>query len=214
MVVPFLVHYVFHRYLFCMFAIVLTMVGLTVFSIQQRYTLHTELIETCPIYKEVGCPSFYLNIWPSWHMSHFPTSGKRSGYEKYFTFLINIKNNSANIIVSGNFSACPQHPEHNGAHTPSNAAVILCYSAIPAVVMWECCLYVASFSRKARKLGFCLNLLLLFMEETNKIFLKDFIYLIFREGKGGRKRRRETSMCGCLSRAPYWEPGLQPRHVP
>ena len=30
-------------------------------------------------------------------------------------------------------------------------------------------------------------------------FLKDFIYLFFREGKGGRKRGRETSMCGCLS---------------
>ena len=37
----------------------------------------------------------------------------------------------------------------------------------------------------------------------------------FREGgKGGRKSGRETSMCGCLSRAPYWGPGPQPRHVP
>ena len=47
-------------------------------------------------------------------------------------------------------------------------------------------------------------------------FLKRFIYLLtFRtEGKGGRKRRRETSMCGCLSRAPNWGPGSQPRHVP
>ena len=42
---------------------------------------------------------------------------------------------------------------------------------------------------------------------------QDFIYLfIFREGKGGRKR--ETSMCGCLSSDPYREPVLQPRHVP
>ena len=44
------------------------------------------------------------------------------------------------------------------------------------------------------------------------IFFKDFIY--FREGRGGRKRGRETSMCGCLSHAPYWGPGRQPRHVP
>ena len=27
---------------------------------------------------------------------------------------------------------------------------------------------------------------------------KDFIYFILREGKGGRKRGRETPMCGCL----------------
>ena len=44
------------------------------------------------------------------------------------------------------------------------------------------------------------------------INFKNFIY--FRERKGGRKRGRETSMWGCLSRAPYWESGLQPRHVP
>ena len=45
-------------------------------------------------------------------------------------------------------------------------------------------------------------------------FLKIFYLFIFREGKGGRKRRRETSMSGCLSSAPYWVPGPQPRHVP
>ena len=33
-------------------------------------------------------------------------------------------------------------------------------------------------------------------------FLKDFIYLFFREGKGGRKRRGETSMCDCLLHTP------------
>ena len=33
-------------------------------------------------------------------------------------------------------------------------------------------------------------------------------------GKGGRKRWRETSMCGCLSHTPFRWPGLQPRHVP
>ena len=29
----------------------------------------------------------------------------------------------------------------------------------------------------------------------------------------GRKRERETSMCGCLSCVPHQEPGPQPRHV-
>ena len=41
-------------------------------------------------------------------------------------------------------------------------------------------------------------------------FYKDFIY---REEKGGRKRGRETSMCGCLSCALY-QTGPQPKHVP
>ena len=44
-------------------------------------------------------------------------------------------------------------------------------------------------------------------------FCKDFIYFIFREGEE-REKGRETSMCGCLSRAPNQGPGLQPRHVP
>ena len=43
-------------------------------------------------------------------------------------------------------------------------------------------------------------------------FIKCFIYL-FLEQKGGRKRWRETSVCSCLSCAPYWRPGPQPRHV-
>ena len=44
---------------------------------------------------------------------------------------------------------------------------------------------------------------------------KDFIYLfILERGEGGRKRGRETSMCGCLSCAPYWGCGPQPSHVP
>ena len=30
-----------------------------------------------------------------------------------------------------------------------------------------------------------------------------FLKFIFREGKGGEKRGRETSMCGCLSHATY-----------
>ena len=44
------------------------------------------------------------------------------------------------------------------------------------------------------------------------IFLK--ILFIFRERKRGRKRGRETSVCGCLLRPHYWGPGPQPRHVP
>ena len=40
----------------------------------------------------------------------------------------------------------------------------------------------------------------------NPFFSK--ILLIFREGKGGRKRGRETSM-GCLLHIPTWGPGLQ-----
>ena len=34
------------------------------------------------------------------------------------------------------------------------------------------------------------------------IFKKDFIYLFQTEGKGRKKRGRETSVCGCLSHAP------------
>ena len=46
------------------------------------------------------------------------------------------------------------------------------------------------------------------------LFIYLFIYLfIFREGEG-REKERETSVCGCLSDAPYWEPGLQPKYVP
>ena len=40
------------------------------------------------------------------------------------------------------------------------------------------------------------------------------ILCIYFQRKGERKRGTETSMCGCLSRTPYWGPGPQPRHVP
>ena len=39
-----------------------------------------------------------------------------------------------------------------------------------------------------------------------------FNFILFLERGGGRER--ETSVCGCLSHAPKWGPGLQPRHVP
>ena len=51
--------------------------------------------------------------------------------------------------------------------------------------------------------------------KTQDRFLKKILFIYFeREGKGSRKRGRETCMCGCLSHAPQWGPGLQPRHVP
>ena len=47
------------------------------------------------------------------------------------------------------------------------------------------------------------------------IYLLKILFTYFeREGKGGRKRGRETETCGCLSHTPHQEPGLQPRHVP
>ena len=58
--------------------------------------------------------------------------------------------------------------------------------------------------------------LLLVMNENTYLltlcFKRSYLF-IFREGEG-RKGRKETSMCGCLSCAPYRGPGLQPRHVP
>ena len=49
---------------------------------------------------------------------------------------------------------------------------------------------------------------------TYLFFLK-IVFVYFKtEREGRRKRGRETSLCGCLSHAPYWGPGPQPRHVP
>ena len=44
-------------------------------------------------------------------------------------------------------------------------------------------------------------------------FLKILFILVLERGEG-KARGWETSMCGCLLHAPYWGPGLQPRHVP
>ena len=41
-----------------------------------------------------------------------------------------------------------------------------------------------------------------------------FFFLRERERKGGRKRGREASMCGCLSCASHWGSGHQTRHMP
>ena len=46
---------------------------------------------------------------------------------------------------------------------------------------------------------------------VSHIFLKDFFYFLERGREG--ERGRETSI-GCLSYAPSWASGLQPRHVP
>ena len=43
------------------------------------------------------------------------------------------------------------------------------------------------------------------------LFLRFYLFLDRGEG---REKERETLMCGCLSSAPYWGPGLQPRNVP
>ena len=50
--------------------------------------------------------------------------------------------------------------------------------------------------------------------EDKDFFLKKCYLFIFTGEKGGRKRERETSMCGCFLHSPYWGPGPQPRHVP
>ena len=47
------------------------------------------------------------------------------------------------------------------------------------------------------------------------LIFKKILFIYF-EGKGkrGRKRERETSLCGCFSYTPYWGPGPQPRMCP
>ena len=46
------------------------------------------------------------------------------------------------------------------------------------------------------------------------VFFFKNLFFYFREGNGGRKRGRETSMCGCFLCTPYWGPAPQLRHVP
>ena len=51
-------------------------------------------------------------------------------------------------------------------------------------------------------------------------FFKDLIYLILERGEGRGKKERDKHQCvrdtltSCLSHAPNWGPGPQPRHVP
>ena len=46
------------------------------------------------------------------------------------------------------------------------------------------------------------------------LFFLKILFICFLERGEGRKRGRETSMCGCLLCTPYWGPGRQPRPVP
>ena len=70
---------------------------------------------------------------------------------------------------------------------------------VPSSNTWSFGLHSPSVSKQI------LSDIIIFKE----LFLLKILFIL-REGKGGR----ETSMCGCLSQAPYWGPGLQPRHVP
>ena len=45
------------------------------------------------------------------------------------------------------------------------------------------------------------------------IILLFYLFIFYREGNGERERGAETLM-GCLSYAPSWGPGPQPKHVP
>ena len=52
----------------------------------------------------------------------------------------------------------------------------------------------------------------IFKKKSLSSFFKILFYF-WTEGKGGGKRGRETSVCGCLLLAPHWGPRPQPRHV-
>ena len=79
-------------------------------------------------------------------------------------------------------------------------------------IQWSTTVCLHVFSQCLSALAPCWNYL--------GCFIKRFIYLfIFREGKGGRKRGRETwyvreTMIHCLCHAPNWGPGPQPKYVP
>ena len=55
----------------------------------------------------------------------------------------------------------------------------------------------------------------LFLSNLLIFFLKIVFTLLLDRGEDWEKEReKETSICSCFSHAPYWGPGLQPRHVP
>ena len=54
---------------------------------------------------------------------------------------------------------------------------------------------------------------IIFLNGSPYLFFRFYLF-IFREGKEGRMRGRESSVCGCLSHIHNWEPSPQPRHVP
>ena len=53
----------------------------------------------------------------------------------------------------------------------------------------------------------------LFTKLSIVIIFKDCITLFLERREGKEKERRRNIMCGCLSCAPRWGPGPQPRHV-
>ena len=74
--------------------------------------------------------------------------------------------------------------------------------ALSSVSGQHLCALGAVLSSSCPHVGFFFNL---------SLFL-DFICLFLDRGEG-REKERETSVWACLSHAPYWGPGSQPRHV-
>ena len=56
-------------------------------------------------------------------------------------------------------------------------------------------------------------ILFIFLSVFLFVFLRFYLFIFRERGREG-ERRKERSMCGCLSCGPHWGPGLQPRHVP
>ena len=56
------------------------------------------------------------------------------------------------------------------------------------------------------KLLCCFRFMFLFIFYLFYLF-EDFYLFIFRERKGGRKKGREASICGCVLHVPPWGPG-------
>ena len=65
--------------------------------------------------------------------------------------------------------------------------------------------------RRERTHTYHSSILLFFHKCTNSFFRVLFIYL---KGKGGRKRGRETSVCGCLSHGPFGDLACNPGMCP
>ena len=75
----------------------------------------------------------------------------------------------------------------------------------------------ASCRTEANAEGACLPIERTFSVKDQTVEILGFVGLkgfFFRKWKGGRKREKKTSLCGCVSHTPHKGPGLQPRHVP
>ena len=94
------------------------------------------------------------------------------------------------------------------AHMNYGQHFFLCQSsiALPKPRNYERHFYLKLFD-------YCLSWLFILFFCCNFNFFK-ILFIYFQAwGKGGRKRGRETSVCGCLSHAPTGEPDPQPRHM-